>query len=153
MSVYLLLLCLALLQRSGRASTEPPGCSSPEAVKAAEEALEQINQDRNNGYILSLNRLYDQVSTQTEAYLQTSGSKQSFLHVSVQDKQGSIYQMIIDVMETKCHISSRKPWKQCEVRRVSEVPVSTTRRLSVWFVLHSVLVTCISSPSSGIWRV
>ena len=59
MSVYLLVLCLALLQWEGRASPDPPGCNSPEAVRVAEEALEQINQDRTDGYILSLNRLYD----------------------------------------------------------------------------------------------
>lgn len=57
--MYLLLLCMALLQQEGRARPDPPGCTSPEAVRVAEEALEQINQDRTNGYMLSLNRLYD----------------------------------------------------------------------------------------------
>ena len=59
MSGYLLVLCLALLQQGGKARADPPGCINPEAVRVAEEALEQINQDRTNGYILSLNRLYD----------------------------------------------------------------------------------------------
>ncbi|XP_040926530.1 fetuin-B isoform X2 [Betta splendens] len=103
MSVFLLLLCLALLQHDGRASPEPAGCSGPEAVRVAEEALEQINRDRDQGYVLSLNRLYD-------------------LSHAAHQKRGSLYQLTIDVMETKCHISSRKPWKQCEVREVSEVP-------------------------------
>ena len=58
MSVYLLLLSLALLQQEGRARPDPPGCNSPEAVRVAEEVLEQVNQDRTNGYVLSLNRLY-----------------------------------------------------------------------------------------------
>ncbi|TKS75168.1 Fetuin-B Precursor [Collichthys lucidus] len=57
MSVYLLVLCLALLQQEGRAGPDPPGCDSPDVVKVAEEALGQINQDRTNGYILSLNRV------------------------------------------------------------------------------------------------
>lgn len=64
MSVYLLVLCLALLQQEGRAGPNPPGCDSPDVVKVAEEALEQINQDRTNGYILSLNRVYDNSLTE-----------------------------------------------------------------------------------------
>lgn len=39
----------------------------------------------------------------------------------------SLYKLTIDVMETKCHITSRKPWKQCKVRDIGGVPVSTTR--------------------------
>lgn len=57
--MYLLVLCLVVLQQGGRARSDPPGCNSPKAVRVAEEALEQINQDRTHGYILSLNRLYD----------------------------------------------------------------------------------------------
>ncbi|XP_037624876.1 fetuin-B [Sebastes umbrosus] len=105
MSVYLLVLCLALLQQEGRARPDPPGCNSPEAVRVAEEALEQINQDRTDGYILSLNRLYD------------------LSHTPEKEKGGSLYKLTIDVMETKCHITSRKPWKQCEVRDIGDVPV------------------------------
>lgn len=59
MSVYLLLLCLALLQQEARAALVSSGCRSPEALRVAEEALEQINQDLTDGYILTLNRLYD----------------------------------------------------------------------------------------------
>ncbi|KAG8003358.1 hypothetical protein GBF38_018450 [Nibea albiflora] len=46
MSVYLLVLCLVLLQQEGRAGPDPPGCDSPDVVKVAEEALGQINQDK-----------------------------------------------------------------------------------------------------------
>lgn len=71
MSAYLLVLFLALLQQEGRARAEAPGCSSPEAVRVAEEALEQINQDQANGYILSLNRLYDLSLTADEVNTHT----------------------------------------------------------------------------------
>uniref|UniRef100_A0A7N8WTT6 Uncharacterized LOC113139613 n=1 Tax=Mastacembelus armatus TaxID=205130 RepID=A0A7N8WTT6_9TELE len=108
MNVYPLVLCLALLQQWGRARSDPPGCDSTEAVRFAEEALEQINQDRANGYILSLNRLYD------------------LSHTPEKEKNGSLYKLTIDVMETKCHITSRKPWKQCEVRNIGDIPVGTT---------------------------
>lgn len=57
--MHLLVLCLALLQQGGRARPDRPGCRSPEVVRVAEEALDQINQDRTDGYILTLNRLYD----------------------------------------------------------------------------------------------
>ncbi|KAM9358236.1 fetuin-B [Symphorus nematophorus] len=105
MSVYLLVLCLVLLLQQGGSRPDPPGCNSPEVVMVAEEALEQINQDRTNGYILSLNRLYD------------------LSHTPEKEKGGSLYKLTIDVMETKCHITSRKPWKQCEVRSIGDVPV------------------------------
>ncbi|XP_054458870.1 fetuin-B-like isoform X2 [Anoplopoma fimbria] len=105
MSVFLLVLCLALLQQGGRARPNPPGCNSPEVVRVAEEALEQINQDRTDGYILSLNRLYN------------------LSHTQGKETGGSFYKLTIDVMETKCHITSRKPWKQCEVRNIGDLPV------------------------------
>ncbi|TNN76826.1 Fetuin-B [Liparis tanakae] len=105
MSVHLLVLCLALLQQGGRARPDPPGCSSPEVVRVAEEALDQINQDRTDGYILTLNRLYD------------------LSHTIGKETGGSFYKLTIDVMETKCHITSRRPWKQCEVRDIGDVPV------------------------------
>ncbi|XP_070688757.1 fetuin-B-like [Pempheris klunzingeri] len=113
MGVYLLVLCLAVLQQEGRASPDPASCSSPEAVRVAEEALEQINQDLTSGYILSLNRLYD------------------LSHTAEKEKEGSLYKLTIDVMETKCHIISRKPWKQCIVRDIGEVPVYGECEVSV----------------------
>ncbi|XP_040041207.2 fetuin-B [Gasterosteus aculeatus] len=113
MGLYLLVLCLALLQRGGRARPDPPGCNSPEVERVAEEALEQINQDRTDGYILSLNRLYD------------------LSHTHGQEMGGSFYKLTIDVLETKCHITSRKPWKQCEVRDIGNVPVFGECEVSV----------------------
>ncbi|XP_071342454.1 fetuin-B-like isoform X2 [Trachinotus anak] len=118
MSVYLLVLCVALLQQEGRASPDPPGCNSSEAVRVAEEVLEQINQDRTNGYILSLNRLYD------------------LSHTPEKDKDGSLYKLTIDVMETKCHIISRKPWKQCEIRDIGDVPVYGECEVSAFVDTH-----------------
>ncbi|XP_041646617.1 fetuin-B-like [Cheilinus undulatus] len=105
MRVYLLVLCLILLQQEGRANPEPQGCLSPEAVRVAEDALDQINQDRTKGHILSLNRLYD------------------VTHTPEKEKGRSLYKLTIDVMETKCHVLSRKPWKQCEIRDIGDIPV------------------------------
>ncbi|XP_074525160.1 fetuin-B-like [Halichoeres trimaculatus] len=69
MSMYLLVLCLALLWQDGTARMpDPPNCSTPEAVMVAENALDQINQDLTKGYILSLNRLYDVSHTYKRVY-------------------------------------------------------------------------------------
>lgn len=54
----LLVLWLAVLQRSV-AQPDKPGCGSPAVVRIAEEALEQINRDRTQGYILGFNSLFD----------------------------------------------------------------------------------------------
>lgn len=157
MSVYLLVVCLALLPQGGEAS-DPPGCMSPDAVRVAEEALEQINRDRKIGYIWSLNRLYDLPHTPEQVRVNyayactktwscnkgmlqhidqqpycfyvrkvTKGRKkiELLIYECVQGKDGSLYKLTIDVMETKCHITSGKPWKQCEVRNIGNVPVST----------------------------
>lgn len=59
MKVCLVLLCLALLRPEGSVRPASAGCSSPEALRMAEEALEQLNQYLSDGYNLSLNRLYD----------------------------------------------------------------------------------------------
>lgn len=69
--MYLLVLGLALLLE-GRAAPAVPGCNSPDALRVAEEALEQINQDKPNGYILSLNRLYDVSHTPDQVWLNIS---------------------------------------------------------------------------------
>lgn len=59
MRFYLVLLALTLLQQEGRARPDSADCNSRESLRVAEEAVEQVNQDRTSGYILSLDRLYD----------------------------------------------------------------------------------------------
>lgn len=65
MGLYIVVLCALVLQKAVRASAAP-GCSSPEVVRVAEEALNQINQEQTQGYILRLSRLYDVSSTSEE---------------------------------------------------------------------------------------
>ncbi|KAG7233106.1 hypothetical protein INR49_007484 [Caranx melampygus] len=135
MSVFLLLLCLVLLQQQeGRARPEPPGCSSPEAVTVAEDALEQINQDRTDGYILSLNRLYD------------------VTHSPAKEDGGSLYKLTIDVMETRCHIISRKPWKQCEIRSIGEVygECEVSAHINTRVKLHNYTCSLRKVPSTAV---
>ncbi|XP_028977333.1 fetuin-B-like isoform X2 [Esox lucius] len=105
MWVCVWLLALFVCWQGGSPSpVEPPvGCQSPEVLRAAEEGLDQINADLTKGFILSLNRVYD---------------------ISQQTGEGEVtFNLTIDVMETKCHVISRNPWKKCEVKNVANVPV------------------------------
>ncbi|XP_031430646.1 fetuin-B-like [Clupea harengus] len=69
------------------------GCHDPDLLERAEVALDRINKDRKEGYILKLDRLYD---------------------FSMEPK-GENYNFFMDVVETKCHVLSRKPFKSCEI--------------------------------------
>lgn len=89
------------------------GCSSPGVIRLAEEALGEINQEQTQGYVLMLNRVYDVSTTVPEG------------------KSGLLYRMTVDVLETNCHVSSRKPWKKCELRDLGSVPVYGECEVSV----------------------
>uniref|UniRef100_A0A8C7JJJ7 Fetuin-B n=1 Tax=Oncorhynchus kisutch TaxID=8019 RepID=A0A8C7JJJ7_ONCKI len=74
---------------------DPRGVQGP---GGPEEGLDQINTDLTEGFILSLNRVYDEGA-------------------------GVLFNLTIDVLETKCHVISKKPWKKCEVKDVANVSV------------------------------
>uniref|UniRef100_A0AAY4BET1 Cystatin domain-containing protein n=1 Tax=Denticeps clupeoides TaxID=299321 RepID=A0AAY4BET1_9TELE len=80
------------------------GCQDQTIIKTAEEALDKVNADRIEGYILGLNRVYD--------------------------FSGTIFNLTLDVLETKCHVFSRKQWKSCKVRDISEMPVQGNCQVS-----------------------
>ncbi|CAB1323822.1 unnamed protein product [Coregonus sp. 'balchen'] len=91
--VWLIALCMCWHGGSPSPVTPAVGCQGPEVLRAAEEGLDKINADLTEGFILSLNRVYD-VSQQTV------------------EGAGVLFNLTIDVLETKCHVISKKPWKK-----------------------------------------
>ncbi|KFP27852.1 Fetuin-B, partial [Colius striatus] len=72
-------------------------CDDPAVEETADLALGQINADRKEGYILSLSRIFS-------------------VQEHPQEITGSVFYLILDVVDTECHVLSRKPWKNCKTR-------------------------------------
>ncbi|KAJ1087769.1 hypothetical protein NDU88_000932 [Pleurodeles waltl] len=99
-------LCLALLSLVNAylivvPENRPPvvisqDCNATERQAAL--ALDEINKDRDDGFILSLYRVVD-------AHLQSDGVR-------------DVYFLTIDVLETDCHVLSGKPFKDCHIRPI-----------------------------------
>ncbi|XP_076973948.1 fetuin-B [Tamandua tetradactyla] len=92
--------------RPAQPTPSPPtllsrGCNDSDVLAVAGFALQEINRDRKDGYVLSLNRVSD-----------------AWEHR--QDGLGALYYLTLDVLETDCHVLSRKSWKDCEPRYLHE---------------------------------
>ncbi|XP_051847725.1 fetuin-B-like [Antechinus flavipes] len=72
-----------------------PSCSDSQVLSVAGLALEKINEDRKEGYVFSLNRVVD-------------------VREHRQAGSGSVYYLTLDVLETNCHVLSKKHWKDCK---------------------------------------
>ncbi|XP_013930949.1 PREDICTED: fetuin-B-like [Thamnophis sirtalis] len=75
-------------------------CNSLGVRIAAEVALNKVNENRKEGYVLGLQRIFDVLE-------------------AIQGDE-SAFDLILDVLETQCHVRSRKPWKECEFRSPHE---------------------------------
>lgn len=74
-----------------------PTCHDAAVEEAADLALRQINADRTEGYILSLYRIFS-------------------VREHPQEITGSVFYLILDVVDTECHVLSKQLWKNCTVR-------------------------------------
>ncbi|KAJ8374356.1 hypothetical protein SKAU_G00049360 [Synaphobranchus kaupii] len=70
-------------------------CETPAVLKGAKLALNKINADRQEGYIFTLNQVHD-------------------VRQESKEPNGVAYNLIIDVLETKCHVISKKNMQACE---------------------------------------
>ncbi|XP_068939747.1 fetuin-B [Petaurus breviceps papuanus] len=74
-----------------------PSCNDSRVLSMAGLALQGINADRKEGYQFNLNRVAD-----VREHHQTGAS--------------SMYYLTLDVLETDCHVLSKKRWKDCAPR-------------------------------------
>ncbi|XP_063264258.1 fetuin-B [Prinia subflava] len=90
--------CIAAPAAQGAgAALLSPRCDDAAVEEAADLALRQINADREEGYVLSLYRI---VSAREQP----------------QEITGSVFYLILDVVDTECHVLSKKLWKNCNTR-------------------------------------
>ncbi|XP_031220510.1 fetuin-B isoform X1 [Mastomys coucha] len=75
----------------------PLGCNDSQVLAVAGFALQNINRDQKDGYMLSLNRVHD-------------------VREHYQEDMGSLFYLTLDVLETDCHVLSKKAQKDCNPR-------------------------------------
>ncbi|KAL6469121.1 hypothetical protein MHYP_G00226450 [Metynnis hypsauchen] len=79
-------------------------CKDVSSKDAAAQAMDKINLERSEGYIFSLERL-------------------SNVGLLRHGETGVVYYLTIDVLETDCHVLSKKNWRDCKVRDIGRHPV------------------------------
>ncbi|KAM9127513.1 histidine-rich glycoprotein-like [Pangshura tecta] len=95
-------LFLTLLLCSDAQSQTPVTSADCDAVETdAGVALDLINKDRRDGYILTLFRVAD-------AHEQQTG-------------YSSVFYLTLDVLETQCSVLSRRHWKACKLPQRNEM--------------------------------
>uniref|UniRef100_A0A8C1TNZ4 Fetuin B n=1 Tax=Cyprinus carpio TaxID=7962 RepID=A0A8C1TNZ4_CYPCA len=82
----------------------PGSCHDAVASCAAAEAMNKINLDRTEGYVFSLDHL-------SNVYQMKHG------------ETGIVFYLTFDVLETECHVISKKNWRNCEIRNPEQYPV------------------------------
>lgn len=92
---------------------EPGSCQDAQALGAAGLAVTEINKDRQEGYVLSLHRLAN-------------------VNMVKHGETGVVFYLTLDVVETNCHVLSKKDWKTCEVRSADETPVYGQCKASIF---------------------
>uniref|UniRef100_A0A8C4XZ64 Cystatin fetuin-B-type domain-containing protein n=2 Tax=Gopherus TaxID=38771 RepID=A0A8C4XZ64_9SAUR len=78
-----------------------PACNDSAVEAAADLALRQINANQREGYVLGLYRIFS-------------------VQEHPQKITGSVFYLTLDVVETECHVLSRRLWKNCTNRAMHE---------------------------------
>ncbi|XP_050002474.1 fetuin-B [Alexandromys fortis] len=79
----------------------PRNCNDSDVLAVAGFTMQNINTDQKDGYVLSLSRVHD--------------AREHF-----QEDMGSLFYLTLDVLETGCHVLSKKSWKDCSPRILHE---------------------------------
>ncbi|KAM6388812.1 fetuin-B [Pluvialis apricaria] len=87
----------SLPAREAPAALLSPSCDDTAVEEAADLALRQINADRKEGYIFRLYRIFS-------------------VREHPQEITGSVFYLILDVVDSECHVLSKKLWKNCAAR-------------------------------------
>ncbi|KAM4043776.1 fetuin-B-like [Anomaloglossus baeobatrachus] len=99
-TILLLISTQIFLSSAGRSrgNKEPEltsiACNNPAAEAAADLSLRQLNANRREGSVLGLKRI--------------SNVQEQF-----DEENGSVFYLTLDVLETECHVLSRRLWKDC----------------------------------------
>ncbi|XP_075058331.1 fetuin-B-like [Mixophyes fleayi] len=102
-SILLVVCAQMLCARAGptRGAKEPTvtsiSCNDPGVEGAADLSLRQLNAIRKWGFVYGLKRI--------------SNVQEQF-----DEENGSVFYITLDVVETQCHVLSRKLWKDCEAK-------------------------------------
>ncbi|KAB5559232.1 hypothetical protein PHYPO_G00026610 [Pangasianodon hypophthalmus] len=100
----LLLLAFVCVHGAPVGVLPPSSCNDATTAFVAGEAIDKINQDRTTGYVFSLERV-------------------SNVHQTRHGETGVVFYLTIDILETKCHVLSKKSYKECETWSFGENPV------------------------------
>ncbi|XP_074860538.1 fetuin-B [Carettochelys insculpta] len=147
----LLIVCLFCIQllcswAASPSAAEPPtllpspACNDSTIEAAADMALRQINANQREGYVLGLYRIF---SVQEQP----------------QEITGSVFYLTLDVVETECHVLSRRLWKECKNRPAHETVFGQCKATlyinKPWRIvhLHSYECTLQPVPSSSVLRI
>ncbi|XP_036410595.1 fetuin-B-like [Megalops cyprinoides] len=132
---WLLLLVFVCAHGAPTDLVKPGSCEDPDALGAAEKALTKINQNREEGYIFSLHRL-------------------SNVNQMKHGPSEMVYYLTLDVLETKCHVLSKRNWSSCEVRQTHETPVYGQCKATIYVdkvrkVVRLYTYSCSVRPAPG----
>ncbi|XP_010870818.1 fetuin-B [Esox lucius] len=137
----LLLACLYVHSAPLETDLKPGSCKDAVALGAAGQALGKINKDRREGYVFALHRL-------------------SNVHQMNHGETGVVFYLTMDVLETKCHVLSRKNEKDCEVRPTTNTPVYGQCKAAIYMnrvhrVVRLYKYNCVVRPASAakVWKV
>ncbi|KAM4043243.1 fetuin-B-like [Anomaloglossus baeobatrachus] len=106
-TILLLVSTQIFLSSAGRSrgNKEPEltsiACNNPAAEAAADLSLRQLNANRKEGSVLGLKRI--------------SNVQEQF-----DEENGSVFYLTLDVLETECHVLSRRLWKDCGAKPRNE---------------------------------